>query len=82
MTGPPREGTHNHHGNFIFSLPSTPLPLSPQPHLSKDGAGRGEAGALKTEQRWQLSLQSWWDKVISFHVAAGERPSEATFPFF
>lgn len=54
---PGMRGTDNHHGNRI----SAPTP----DHVGERGAGRGEVGVLKTEQRWQLPLQSWWDKVIS-----------------
>lgn len=64
MTGPLGEGTENNHGNLISSL-IPPHPPPPSPNFSEQGAGRGEVGVLKTEQRWQLSLQSWWDKVIS-----------------
>lgn len=45
---------HHHH--------LSPHPL--YPNLSEQATGRGEVRALKMERRWQLSHQSWWDKVI------------------
>lgn len=54
----PREkGTGYHHGNLISCLTC----YTPD---TEGRAGRGEVGVL-TGQRWQLSLQSWWDEVIS-----------------
>lgn len=43
---------------------------------------RKQLGEVKTEQRWQLLLQSWRDKVLSFYVATGECRQEGILLFF
>lgn len=76
MTGPLGEG-----GQTI-TMETLSLPSPPPPHLSECGAGRGEVGVLKTEQRWQLSLQSWWDEVISLSCCNWWALGWSNFTFF
>lgn len=76
MMGSLKIGADSRHGNFIFSPTNR---IAPQPQHTS--IRKQLAEVQKTEKRWQLSLQSWRDKVISFHVATGEHRGEGTSLF-
>lgn len=79
--GPRGEGTDSHHGNLIFWLTQHTPPLIPCKPFPPNPSVPEVKSTVKTERRCQVSLQSWRDKVSSFHVATGVSWDGATLLF-